>query len=87
MVEYILTIKPSAAKELKVVADAATLDRLIERIKSLATLPRLSGSEKLDGRINLCRIRQGSYRVVSSVNDQSCVVDVVKVSHHSDVYL
>lgn len=86
MVEYSLTIKPSAAKELKAVADAATLARLIERIKSLVSKPRPSGSEKLAGRINLYRIRQGSYRVIYSVDDQSRVVDVVKVGHRRDVY-
>ena len=86
MDEYSLTIKSSAAKELKVVADAGTLARLIERIKSLASLPRPSGSEKLAGRINLYRIRQGSYRIVYSVDDQSRVVDVVKVGHRRDDY-
>ena len=86
MVEYSLTIKPSAAKDLKAVADAAILSRLIERIKFLAFLPRPSGSEKLAGRINPYHIRQGSYRVIHSVDDQSRVVDVVKVGHRSDVY-
>ncbi|MFN9546786.1 MAG: type II toxin-antitoxin system RelE family toxin [Cyanobacteriota bacterium] len=86
MVEYSLTIKPSAVKELKAVDDSATLARLIERIKSLASKPRPSGSEKLAGRINLYRIRQGSFRVIYSVDDQSRVVDVVKVGHRRDVY-
>jgi hypothetical protein len=46
VVEYSLTFKPSAAKELEAVADAATLARLVERIQSLASLPRPSGSKK-----------------------------------------
>ena len=86
MVEYSLTIKPSAAKELKAIADTATLARLIDKIKSLASKPRPSGSEKLAGRSNLYRIRQGSYRVIYSVDDQSRIVDVVKVGHRRDVY-
>ena len=86
MVEYSLTIKPSAAKELKAIADSATLARLVKKIKSLASLPRPSGSEKLAGRSGLYRIRQGSYRVIYSVDDQSRIVDVVKVGHRSDVY-
>jgi mRNA interferase RelE/StbE len=56
------------------VSDAVTLARLIERINSLASLPRPTGSEKLAGRTNLYRIRQGSYRVVYSVDDQTRVV-------------
>jgi len=81
-----LSIKPSAANELQAISDKATLTRLIEKIKSLATQPRPSGSEKLAGRPNLYRVRQGNYRVVYSVDDQSSVVDVVKVGHRRDVY-
>jgi mRNA interferase RelE/StbE len=84
---YSLSIKPSAAKELLAISDKATLTRLIEKIKSLATQPRPSGSENLAGRLNLYRVLQGNYRVIYSVDDQSCVVDVVvKVGHRRDVY-
>jgi mRNA interferase RelE/StbE len=86
VVEYSLTIKPSATKELEEIADIVTLDRLIEKIKSLSSLPRPPGSEKLAGRRNLFRIRQGNYRIVYSVDDQSRVVNVVKVGHRRDVY-
>jgi mRNA interferase RelE/StbE len=84
--DYSLSIKPSAAKELQEISDNVTLTRLIEKIKTLATQPRPSGSEKLAGRQNLYRVRQGSYRVMYSVDDQSRVVDVVKVGHRRDVY-
>jgi len=83
---YSLTIKSSAAKELQGVSDKPTLSRLIDKIKSLAVQPRPSGSEKLAGRTNLYRVRQGNYRVIYSVDDQSRVVDVVKVGHRRDVY-
>ncbi|MCP9930492.1 type II toxin-antitoxin system RelE/ParE family toxin [Cyanobium sp. AMD-g] len=86
MADYSFTIKPSAAKELQAISDKATLSRLIEKIKSLAAQPRPSGSEKLAGRQNLYRIRQGNYRVIYSVDDNSRVVDVVKVGHRGDVY-
>ena len=79
MAAYSLTIKSSAAKEIQRVLDKETLPRLIEKIKSLATQPRPSGSEKLAGRSNIYRIRQGNYRVIYSVDDQSRIVDVVKV--------
>ena len=86
MAAYSLTIKSSAAKELQGVSDKPTLSRLIDKIKSLAVQPRPSGSEKLAGRTNLYRVRQGNYRVIYSVDDQSRVVDVVKVGHRRDVY-
>jgi mRNA interferase RelE/StbE len=77
VIDYSLSIKPSAAKELQAISDKATLTRLIEKIKSLATQPPPSGSEKLAGRPNFYRVRQGNYRVIYSVDDQSRVVDVV----------
>jgi mRNA interferase RelE/StbE len=83
---YSLTIKSSAVKELQGVSDKATLSRLIEKIKSPATQPRPLGSEKLAGRPNLYRVRQGNYRIIYSVDDQSRIVDVVKVGHRRDVY-
>jgi len=86
VVDYSLSIKPSAAKELQAISDNATLIRLIEKIKSLATQPRPIGSEKLAGRPNLYRVRQGNYRVIYSVDDEKRVVDVVKAGHRRDVY-
>lgn len=88
MADYSLLIKPSAAKELEAISEKATLSRLIEKIKSLAAQlrPLPLGSEKLAGRSNSYRIRQGNYRVIYSVDDQSRVVDVIKVGHRRDVY-
>ncbi len=86
MAVYSLSIKPAAAKEIQSISDKATLARLIEKVKSLATQPRPLGSERLAGRPNLYRVRQGNYRVIYSVDDESRVVDVVKVGHRRDVY-
>lgn len=86
MAAYSLTIKPSAAKELEAISDRSTLSRLIEKIGSLASEPRPAGAEKLAGRTNLYRVRQGNYRVIYSVDDSLRVVDVVKVGHRRDVY-
>jgi len=83
---YRLIIKPSASKELQAITDKDTLLRLIERIKLLQVEPRPSGSEKLAGRLSLYRVRQGNYRVIYSVDDQSHVVDIIKVGHRRDVY-
>ena len=83
---YRLIIKPSASKELQAITDKDTLLRLIERIKLLQVEPRPSGSEKLAGKLSLYRVRQGNYRVIYSVDDQSHVVDIIKVGHRRDVY-
>ena len=78
--------KPSAAKELQSISDKETLTRLIGKVKSLATQPNPSGSEKLAGRPNLYRVRQGNDRVIDSVDDETRVVDVVKVGNRRNVY-
>jgi mRNA interferase RelE/StbE len=83
---YSITIKKTASKELQAISEKETFMRLIEKIKSLAMDPRPQGAEKLAGRSNLFRIRQGNYRVVFSVDDQARVIDVIKVGHRRDVY-
>jgi mRNA interferase RelE/StbE len=83
---YRLTLKRSASKELQAVSGKETLDRLIKKIKELVFNPRPQGSEKLAGRSNLYRFRQGDYRVIYSVDDQSRLVDIIKIGHRRDVY-
>jgi mRNA-degrading endonuclease RelE of RelBE toxin-antitoxin system len=61
---YRLTIQSSASKELQAVSAKETLDKLIETIKAIAFDPRPQGSEKLAGRSNLYRFRQGDYRMI-----------------------
>ena len=86
MKKYSLRIKPSASKELQIISGKATLSRLIERIRALAAEPRPQGAEKLAGRSNIYRVRQGDYRIIYSVDDESRVVDVIRVGHRRDVY-
>lgn len=84
MASYSLLIKPSAAKEL----EALPLEdrrKIITRIEALASMPRPHGYEKLSGQEHY-RVRQGDYRVVYSVDDETRTVLVVKVGHRRDVY-
>lgn len=84
---YSITIKKTASKELlQAISEKETFMRLIEKIKSLAMDPRPQGADKLAGRSNLIRIRQGNFRVIFSVDDQAGVIDVIKVGHRSAVY-
>ncbi|MDQ3207136.1 MAG: type II toxin-antitoxin system RelE/ParE family toxin [Gemmatimonadota bacterium] len=48
-------------------------------------MPRPHGYEKLSGQEHY-RVRQGDYRVVYSVDDETRTVLVVKVGHRRDVY-
>lgn len=77
MERYSVTIKRSAARELEAIG-RADRSRLIQRIESLAEVPRPAGCEKLSGEEKY-RIRQGSNRIVYLIKDQIITVVVVKV--------
>jgi len=61
------------------------LRRVTERIRGLAQNPRPSGSEKLSGQ-DRYRIRQGDYRIVYAIDDETRTVEVVKIGHRREVY-
>jgi len=78
-------IKPSASKEIKAVGQKKDRQRIVLRIRSLGDNPRPFGCEKLSG-LERYRVREGSYRIVYSIDDKNLLVDVVKVGHRKDVY-
>jgi mRNA interferase RelE/StbE len=81
---YSLVIKKSAERELRVIPKP-DLRRVTERINRLAETPRPSGSEKLSGQ-DRYRVRQGDYRIVYAVDDETRTVQVVKIGHRREVY-
>jgi mRNA interferase RelE/StbE len=83
---YRLVIKPSAAKELEAISNKRDRQRIVTRIRSLAANPRPLGCEKLAGRGERFRVRQGRYRVVYEIEDAPALVRIVKVGHRKDVY-
>jgi len=78
-------IKPSASKEIEAVGQKKDRQRIVLRIRSLGDNPRPFGCEKLSG-LERYRVREGSYRIVYSIDDKNLLVDVVKVGHRKDVY-
>jgi len=84
--EYRLLIKPSAAKEIEAVGSKRDRQRIVGRIRSLATERKPPGSEKLAGPAALFRVRQGDYRVIYVVDDAHRTVEVIKVGHRREVY-
>jgi len=83
---YRVLIKESAAKELEALPNKKARQRVVARIRALADEPRPAGCEKLSGHHDRCRVRQGIYRVVSSISDKELLVFVAKVGHRKDVY-
>jgi mRNA interferase RelE/StbE len=83
---YRLLIKASAAKELQSAGSKSDRQRIIARIQSLAAEPRPPGAEKLAGYTDQLRVRQGSYRIVYSVDDERREVTIFRIGHRKDVY-
>jgi mRNA interferase RelE/StbE len=76
---YRVLIKPSACKEIEAVGQKKDRQRIVLRIHSL-------GENLLSGHLDRYRVREGSYRIVYSIDDNNLLVDVVKVGHRKDVY-
>ncbi len=85
MEKYKITINRSAVKEIEAIPDKKARQRLVRRIGQLATDPRPPGTKKLSGH-DRYRLRQGSYRIVYTIEDKELVVAVVKVGHRKEVY-
>jgi len=83
---YSVRIKTSAAKELEAVEPRTIRARIVSRIQALARTPRPVGSQQLAGEAERYRLRQGSYRIVYSIDDDARVVEVVKIGHRREVY-
>ena len=86
MAVYSLRIKTSAGRELEDVGSRRDRDRIVSRIKALASDPRPNGCEKLAGASNAWRVRQGDYRILYTVDDEGRVVDIFKIGHRREVY-
>ena len=85
MVKYKISIKRSAVKEIEAIPQKKERQRIIRCIGQLAKDPRPPGSRKLSGN-DKYRVRQGSYRIIYSIENKELIVVVVKVGHRKDVY-
>jgi mRNA interferase RelE/StbE len=83
---YRVVIKPSASKEIGPIGQKKDRQRIVLRIQFLGENPRPFGCEKLSGHLNRYRVREGNYRILYSIDDESLLVDVVKIGHRKDVY-
>jgi len=84
MAGYEIFFKESVWRELKKIPKS-DLNRIIARIERLGDDPRPMGCEKLTGH-ELYRVRQGTYRIVYSIQDYELTVWVIKVGHRKSVY-
>ena len=85
MESYEVQIKRSASKAVERIATKKDRHKVVQRSRALATEQRPPGCEKLSGR-GRYRVRQGWYRIIYGVDDDTRTVVVVKVGHRRDVY-
>ncbi|HWS70508.1 MAG TPA: type II toxin-antitoxin system RelE/ParE family toxin [Thermoanaerobaculia bacterium] len=86
MASYKILIKKSAAKELETIAGKKDRQRIAQRILALAENPRPFGVEKLSGTNEKYRIRQGNFRIVYEIQDDTLVVYVVRIGDRKEIY-
>jgi mRNA interferase RelE/StbE len=81
---YRIEVKRSAAKE---IGDLPKQDcsRVVARLQTLGDEPRPHGCEKLTGD-DKYRVRQGNYRILYEIDDDSRVVTIVKVGNRKEIY-
>lgn len=84
MESYRLRFRRSVAKDLRGIPNAEVA-RILSRFEELARDPRCPGSEKLSAHERY-RLRQGAYRILYEVDDETHTVMVVKVAHRSVAY-
>lgn len=84
MAQYKVFFKKSVEKDFKGIPKK-TLLKILEKIQKLQDYPRPIGSEKLTGQ-EWYRIRQGTYRIIYSIQDNELTVWVVKVGHRKGIY-
>ena len=84
MAPYKVFFKKSVEKDFKGIPKK-TLKKILEKIGKLQEEPLPVSSEKLSSQEKY-RIRQGTYRIVYSIQDNELTVWVVKVGHRKEIY-
>ena len=84
MASYELLFRKSVAKDLRGFPKQ-DVQRILQRIRSLASDPKPPGCERLSG-LERYRIRQGAYRIIYEIVDDRLIVLIVKVGHRKEIY-
>ena len=84
MAKYKITFKKSVAKDLRNIPNK-DVQRILQRIDSLAESPRAEGCIKLTGHQHY-RARLGVYRIIYEIRDDVLIINVIKIGHRSAVY-
>ena len=81
---YQLIIQPTAERNIRSLPKD-DIRRITHRIQLLPATPRPPGCKKL-GEPDIYRVRQGDYRILYRVDDETRSVTILKVGHRREVY-
>ena len=84
MASYKLVFKQSVAKDLRSLPKK-DIARILKRIDSLIENPCPAGCEKLSGQ-DRYRLRQGVYRMIYEIKDDTVIVTTFKIGHRREIY-
>jgi mRNA interferase RelE/StbE len=84
MAEYKIFFKESVWEDLRKISKG-DLTRIQSRIEKLGDDPHSMGCEKLTG-LELYRVRQGTYRIIYSIQENELTIWVIKVGHRKNGY-
>ena len=85
MDSYQIEWKKSTSKDLRRIPKNQ-VERIVEAVEKLMTVPVPVGATKLSGSESSYRIRVGEYRVIYDFVEDRVIIQVVKVGHRKDVY-
>ena len=85
MEKYEICYKPSAEKDFDDIPKAIA-QRIVKKIRNLASNPFPSQVAQLSGEEKLYRIRVGDYRIVYAVDSKAKLIFIHYIRHRSVVY-
>ena len=85
MKSYEIVFTKSALKEIQSIENKL-VENIFFRIERLSQNPRPAGCIKLQGNNKLWRLRIGKYRIIYSIDDDSCLIDLIAIRHRKEAY-
>ena len=83
--KYQVELTPAVQRQLKKLPKSTQVI-IIKQLSSLKFNPKPLGVKKLIGLENLYRIKISNYRIVYTIEDEVCLIVVVKIGDRKEVY-
>ncbi|MCY4245041.1 MAG: type II toxin-antitoxin system RelE/ParE family toxin [Gammaproteobacteria bacterium] len=85
---YNININDRAMRELQGIQSAKIRRQISDHIDNLEDNPRPGGCQSLQGYAECYyRIRQGDYRIIYQIDDDTLTVSILMVGHRRNVYI